>query len=170
MEYSEVAVAAFQVGTRIDHIFLLPVIAMAAGIMTLVGMFPAAAEVYRHLTDFDSTGVEAWAYLLFLLTGIQLIYALYLVQLPDWSTTWVVMVVSAGVAVFYAGSMGVSLMAAPDNALLGSLGLAELNRAGYVSPWTLLMTLLTSLLTYFLIRASIKWQKSFELAMAGREG
>ena len=42
VEYSEDTVAAFQVGTRIDHIFLLPVIATAAGIMTLVGMFQGA--------------------------------------------------------------------------------------------------------------------------------
>ena len=42
VEYSEDTVAAFQVGTRIDHIFLLPVIALAAGLMTLVGMFYGA--------------------------------------------------------------------------------------------------------------------------------
>lgn len=40
--YSELTVAAFQVGTRIDHIFLLPVVALAAGLMTLVGMFHGA--------------------------------------------------------------------------------------------------------------------------------
>ncbi len=42
VEYSEDTVAAFQVGTRIDHIFLLPVIALAAGLVTLVGMFYGA--------------------------------------------------------------------------------------------------------------------------------
>lgn len=42
VEYSEQTVAAFQVGSRIDHIFLLPVIAVAAGLMTLVGMFHGA--------------------------------------------------------------------------------------------------------------------------------
>ena len=42
VEYSDNTVAAFQVGTRIDHIFLLPVIALAAGLVTLVGMFYGA--------------------------------------------------------------------------------------------------------------------------------
>lgn len=41
-EYSEDAVAAFQVGTRIDHIFLLPVVALGAGLVTVVGMFYGA--------------------------------------------------------------------------------------------------------------------------------
>lgn len=40
--YSEDAVAAFQVGQRIDHIFMLPVIALAVGLVTLVGMFYGA--------------------------------------------------------------------------------------------------------------------------------
>lgn len=40
--YSEDAVAAFQVGARIDHVFMLPVIALSAGLVTLVGMFYGA--------------------------------------------------------------------------------------------------------------------------------
>lgn len=42
VEYSEDTVAAFQVGTRIDHVFLLPVVGLAAGLVTLVGMFYGA--------------------------------------------------------------------------------------------------------------------------------
>ena len=45
IEYSEDTVSAFQVGTRIDHVFLLPVIAMGAGLMTLVGMFQGAKRI-----------------------------------------------------------------------------------------------------------------------------
>jgi putative MATE family efflux protein len=40
--YSEDAVAAFQVGSRVDHVFMLPVIALSAGLVTLVGMFYGA--------------------------------------------------------------------------------------------------------------------------------
>jgi putative MATE family efflux protein len=40
--YSEDAVAGFQVGGRIDHIFMLPVIGLSAGLVTLVGMFYGA--------------------------------------------------------------------------------------------------------------------------------
>ena len=42
VEYSDGTVAAFQVGARIDHIYLLPVIALSAGLVTLVGMFHGA--------------------------------------------------------------------------------------------------------------------------------
>ena len=67
-----------------------------------VGMYPAVMDVVRHVRDFDSTGVERWAFLVFFVTALQLVYALYLVQLPDWSTTWVVMIVS-GVMTTWAG-------------------------------------------------------------------
>ena len=40
--FSEETVAAYQVGARIDHIFMLPVIAMSAGLVTLVGMYHGA--------------------------------------------------------------------------------------------------------------------------------
>ena len=40
--YSDETVAAFQVGSRIDHIYLLPVIALSASLVTLVGMFHGA--------------------------------------------------------------------------------------------------------------------------------
>lgn len=143
---------------------------MAVAALGLAGMYPSIAEVIRHVTDFDSTGVEAWAYFVFLLTAIQLVYALYLVQLPDWSTLWVVMILCACVTVFYAMVMGISMMAGKDNALLAALGLTASHQTGYLSLWCLMMMMLTSLLTYALVRASVKWQKSFELAMAGREG
>jgi len=141
---------------------------MCLAALALVGMYPAVMEVVRHYTDFDSRGIESWAYLLFLLSSVQLVYAFYMVQLPDWSTTWVVMIANAVASVIYAIGMGVTLMADEGHALIAWLGLSNLQSAGYVSPWCFMMTLLTSLLTYFLVRASLKWQRAFELATAGR--
>lgn len=42
VEYSEEVVAAYQVGLRIDHIVLLPLVAISASAVTLVGMFSGA--------------------------------------------------------------------------------------------------------------------------------
>ncbi len=137
-------------------------------LLGLAGMYPAVAEVVRHFTDFDSRGIESWTWFVFLLAGIQLVYALYMVQLPDWSTLWIVMIISAVTSVFYAMALGIALMSGEENAIITSLGLSNLQRAGYMSLWCFMMTLLTSLLTYFLVRASLKWQKAYELATAGR--
>lgn len=137
-------------------------------ILACVGMIPGILEVVRHTQDFDSRGIERFAYFVFFFSGIQLIYAIYMVQLPDWSTARVVMVVSAMVSVLYAISMGVALMAGNDNAIIAAFGLSAQQSAGYVSMWCCMMTLLMSLLTYFLVRTSLRWQRAYELATAGR--
>lgn len=141
---------------------------MCVAALALAGMYPAVMDVVRNLRDLDSQGVESWALLVFLLSGMQLVYALYMVQLPDWSTTWVVMIVSAIVSVVYAIGLGVALMADGENPILAALGLAGVQSAGYLSLWCFMMTLLSSLLTYFLIRATLKWRRTYELATAGR--
>ena len=141
---------------------------MCLAVMAFIGMYPAVMEVIRHYRDFDSRGIENWAYFVFLLSGIQLVYAIYMVQLPDWSTARVVMVISAMVSMLYATSMGMAFMADDDNAIIGALGLAAQHAEGYVSMWCCMMTLLMSLLTYFLVRTSLRWQRAYELATAGR--
>ena len=137
-------------------------------VLGFVGMYPAIMEVVRHFRQFDSHGIESWAWLVFLITGIQVVYAFYLVQLPDWSTTRVVMVISAIESVIYAMFTGIALMAKDENAIISAIGLETLQAAGYVSLWCCMMTMLMSLLTYFLIRTSLRWQKAYELATAGR--
>ena len=54
VDYSPDAVAAFQVGGRLDHLVVLPLVAMASALVTLVGMFygaqrlDLAAEVMKY--------------------------------------------------------------------------------------------------------------------------
>jgi hypothetical protein len=142
---------------------------LALSVLALASSYPAVMEIVRHVRDPLSPGVENWAYLALLVCGIQLIYAFYLVQLPDWSSVWVTMIATSLVAVFYAVGMGMSLMARPDNELLAMLGLTSWHAAGHLSLWCLLLTLLTALLSYAMVRTSVRWQKMFELAMAHTE-
>lgn len=52
--FSGDAVAAYQVGNRLDHIFLLPTLAMASALVTLVGMFHGAGrhELIRQVIAY----------------------------------------------------------------------------------------------------------------------
>lgn len=54
VSFSGAAVAGYQIGNRIDHIFLMPVIAIAASLVTLVGMFYGASRVdlVRRITAY----------------------------------------------------------------------------------------------------------------------
>jgi putative MATE family efflux protein len=55
--YSAEAVAAYQVGTRLDHLAQLPLIAISASLVTLVGMFSGAgrADLIRRVLVYALT-------------------------------------------------------------------------------------------------------------------
>jgi hypothetical protein len=134
--------------------------------LAIASTYPAIMELVRHVRDPLSPGIENWVYLVLVLCGVQLAYAIYLVQLPDWSSVWMTMIVTATIAVFYAIGMGMSLMAPPENEVIAALGLTQLHAGGYLSLWCFLLTMLTALLSYSMVRTSLKWHKMFELAMA----
>ena len=63
-------------------------------------------------TELDTPFVARWALVLFFLGIVQLAYAVYLFQLPDWTTVWVVTVLLLLLAAGYAGVLGLVLMSA----------------------------------------------------------
>ena len=127
------------------------------------------AEVVSYYRDLEATNIDNWVYLLFFLSGLQLVYALYLFQLPDWSSVWVVMIVTATFATLYATFMGIALVAGEGHGFIQALELGDLQRRGYLSLWCFLMTLVTSTATYFLIRFSLRWHRAYETAMLANE-
>jgi MATE family, multidrug efflux pump len=62
--FSANAVAAYQVGSRVDHVFMLPVISMSAALVTLVGMFHGAGrrDLVRGIVSYALTRSLALAF------------------------------------------------------------------------------------------------------------
>lgn len=141
-------------------------ISFGLALLAMASMYPAIVEIVRHIRDPLSPGVENWTYLVLFVGGLQIVYSIYLAQLPDWSSVWVAMAATSVVATLYAVGMGMSLMAAPDNEVIAVLGLTQLHEGGYLTLWCLLLTLLTALLSYTMVRTSVKWHKMFQLATA----
>lgn len=76
--YSGNAVAAYQVGGRVDHVVLLPLIAISASLLTLVGMFHGAQreELVRELVSYAlrcSVGIAVALGLLFFAIAPQFV-------------------------------------------------------------------------------------------------
>ncbi|MEE9162243.1 MAG: MATE family efflux transporter [Candidatus Neomarinimicrobiota bacterium] len=71
--YSHHAVAAYQIGGRIEMIYLMPIIAISTGAVTLVGMFYGAKE-YGHLRAIIRYAIERA--ILFGLLAAAVIYPL----------------------------------------------------------------------------------------------
>ena len=67
---------------------------------------PALAEIGAHLRADSSPGVAPWAYVVLWLGLLQLGYAVYLIQLPDWSSLWTAAQASLLVAAALCGRAG----------------------------------------------------------------
>lgn len=127
------------------------------------GAIPAIMDIIQHLRTIDSPGVSRWAFALLLASGIQLAYAIYLVQLPDWGTAWVVSLVTLVMATAYAMFLGIAILAREDNLIIQLLGLAGSGYGKKAAGWCLIMLSISSLLAYFSGRISVRWRQAYEM-------
>ncbi|MCO6456570.1 MAG: hypothetical protein J5I93_14830, partial [Pirellulaceae bacterium] len=136
--------------------------AATAGV-ALLGIVPAIFEIADHFQHLDdSPGIARWTWLLLVLGCVQLAYALYVVQLPDWSSVWVVALACLGLAAAYAMVLGAVLLSTADNGFIQFMHLHLVPRR-QTSRWCFMMLSLTSLLTYFAGRAAVRWHHTYRL-------
>ena len=88
---------------------------------------------------------------------LQLVYAAWMINAPDWAVAWVQMVVCAVLATVYGMLMTLTIFA-PVNHLL-VLGLGEVRRAA--PAWCGLMLLVMGAATWFCGRTSAKWKRKW---------
>lgn len=131
--------------------------------IALLGMVPAVQEITAHLQLQDGTLLSRWVYVTLLVGGLQLAYAGYLVQLPDWSSVWVVTAFSLLVAGVYAAMFCVTLLAGNENQFVQALDLAERLRGGKATGWCLVMLCVTGLLAYSGGRVGSRWRQAFAM-------
>jgi hypothetical protein len=125
-----------------------------------VSLFPAVREILLHFISENSPGIDLWAPLVMLMGLVQLAYVVYAVQLPDWGTTRVMMVLSVVIAMFYAMVLGISVMAKNDNSFVLSLGLTSEYQLKQVTAWCFLMLVLMCTLAYFWARTTFRWRRT----------
>lgn len=129
------------------------------------GAIPAVMNIVQNLRALEPAGVCRWAYVLLLASAIQLAYAVYLMQLPDWSTAWVValvtLVMATGYAMFLA--IAIAILARPDSQIIDILQLADNGYGKKAAGWCLIMLSISSLLAYFSGRISVRWRRAYDL-------
>jgi len=127
----------------------------------VVGLIPVLLDMVEHLRQNGSAGISRWALMLLLAGGLQVVYAVYLLQLPDWATLRVVSVVSLVFAAAYAALLGALLLSKPHSELLVFLELADHVPRSQATTWCLVMLGMFGVLAYFGGRASIRWQRIY---------
>lgn len=136
----------------------------AVGVIAVAsfGVLPAVEEVRQSLTANTSIGVAPWAYVVLWMGLVQWGYAIYLFQLPDFSSAWVTAHACLAVAVAYAIGWGAGMASGDEGRVIVLLGLAREHHAGQVTRWCLIMFSLSLLATYLLGRLSLRWKHRWE--------
>jgi hypothetical protein len=141
----------------------LPAVYLLAGAMAgaaVFGMIPAVWDVADYWRLADSQFVARWALVLVGLGLVQIAYAVYLVQLPDWTSVWVVTLHSLALAALYAMVLGLVFISREDGAIVRALQLSDKLAGGQALLWCLCMVSICVILAFFAGRLSVQWHKA----------
>lgn len=132
-------------------------------LLALFQLIPAVLAFIHNQQLEEPELIPRWVYLLMLGSVLQMAYAFYLWQLPDWSSLWVVALFSLGMAALYAGLLAIRLLAVEDHSLLATLqlNLADIS-PGRQAGWCLVLLILFGSYCYFSGRAGLKWFQRFK--------
>ncbi|MBI2477856.1 MAG: hypothetical protein HYV60_04190 [Planctomycetia bacterium] len=155
----EIPVRGYEAGR--DKVATVRWLAAAILITSFIGMVPAIIDVVEHSLSDTSDGVSRWACGLLLVGVLQCAYAVYLVQLPDWSSVGVVTCFTLAIAASYAAMFGLTLMSSDQGHFVQLLDLADRLRGGKATAWCLIMLSLMSLTSYFSGRVGARWRNTF---------
>jgi hypothetical protein len=130
-------------------------------VAAVVGVIPSLLDIVAHIRQGESAGISRWALALLLASGLQAAYAVYLLQLPDWGTAWVMSLVMLVFATAYAALLGALTLANQQSQLVQFLELGDMLPGGQATVWCLVMLGLYSLLAYLSGRISFRWRRTY---------
>ena len=144
---------------------VLVVYQLAAALIAaaLFSMAPAAWDIVDYWRIPESHFVARWALVLIFLGTLQLAYGVYVIQLPDWGTVWVVTLYSLGLATLYAMLLGVTLLSPESGAIVSFLQLGDKIAGSKASLWCVCMVSVATLLAFFAGRLSVRWHKTEQI-------
>ena len=91
---------------------------------------------------------------------------LLLVQVPDWSSVWIVTLMSLGLAAIYAAVLGLTIITSGDSPLIGALQLDYQYQNRKAQPWCVCLAATYACLAFFAGRISAKWRKVLKQVQA----
>jgi hypothetical protein len=125
-------------------------LAIALAAIAIVSMLPIVFT--RHL---NLLAAPPWALWTLLAAVVQLIFAGWLANAPDWATVRVQMILSAALTTLYAMAMTLVIITPQERSLI--LGLDDVRRLA--PAWCGLMILLLAVATWYCGRTSARWRQ-----------
>ena len=141
------------------HVATVRGLAMILGLVIAFSVCPVF-----YLAHWNLAAAPGWARIVVLLAVVQAAYIAWMLNVPDWSSVWVAMLVFAAVSTLYGTATAIALATPIDQPML--LGMTEVRHSA--GAWCGSVLLVMSLATYLCGRTSAQWRRSFELETAGR--
>ena len=123
-------------------------------------VFPSAWDLFAYATANSASPLGRWAIVLGMLGVVQVAYAIYLIQLPDWTTVWMVTLFALASAALYAMALGLTIISGEDGWLVRFLQLHDKVAGGKAALWCLCMMSVMTLLAFFAGRISVRWRQA----------
>lgn len=143
---------------------------LAVGLL-LAALFscgPSAIDLVDYWRNPEEQFVARWALFLLALGLLQSAFALYVWQLADWTSLWVLTIVSLAVASGFAMMLGVILVAGQESQLVAALQLQDRLIGNKAQLWCLCMIAVYTVLAFFAGRACTFWHRREQLLEALR--
>jgi len=143
---------------------------LAVGLLVaaLFSCGPSAIDLVDYWRNPEEQFVARWALLLLALGLLQAAFALYVWQLADWTSLWVLTIVSLAVASGFAMMLGVILVAGQESQLMTALQLQDRLIGNKAQLWCLCMIAVYTVLAFFAGRACTFWHRREQLLEALR--
>ena len=152
-------------GLEPDSQYRGTVAAFAIGLIVLsaIEVIPAAVSIFQNSQLDEPETLHHWVYLLLMVSILQLAYAFYLWQLPDFSSLWVVSLMALAVATLHAFLLAIRILADENHSIIARLQLnLETLSPGKQAGWCLVILILFGTYGYFAGRTALKWQQRFQ--------
>jgi hypothetical protein len=144
---------------RIRSVYLL---AIALAALAVFGVVPGVMEWLDYMQSEGEQPLARWIWFTLTISTMQLAYAVYLIQLPDWSSVWSTAIAALVSAMLYAMLYAVTLLGDANSELLTWLEIHS-TQTSRASGWCFVMLSITGIFAYFCGRAGAAWRHSEHL-------
>jgi len=120
---------------------------------------PSFYEIVEHLGATTSAGVARWAFALMALAALHVAYAVYVWQVPDWGSVFVVALLELGQAMVLAFALGLLLASKTEHALAQWFDLADAARSDLARLWCFFALALSSAIAFLSGRYGLAWRR-----------
>lgn len=130
-------------------------------LVAVLNVIPASLQWYHWTQLSDSAPLPRWIYIQMFIGAIYLLYAFFLVQIPDWSALRAVSVAMLLMA-FVFGIISTGLLVGGHGTFSGFLGIPfALNREACI--WCVAMLCVATLMSFWGGKESANWQRAEQL-------